>query len=200
MTAVEGEEILRHALHQGLAGWLGETLATATEAQPPPLTTNQFAAACLATEKIEENWPENRQPCPFLANNLCRIYAARPFACRLFLSGERCLPGGEAEMPTAYSGVAVAIGQIIEHLGQRQYWGNMLDVLLALLPRPEYQKIACFVLPERIAEARGRLLAAQALPGFLLDEEEAALAAPLFEAIFQSRVDGKTVEVILNGG
>jgi len=53
--------------------------------------------------------------------------------------------------------------------------------------------------PDKIAAARGRLLTAAPLPGFLLDDEEQALAAPLFDAIFQSRIGGKTVAAILNG-
>jgi len=199
MTAVEGEKILSYALRQGLAEWLGKTLAEAAAAQPPPFTTNQFAAACLAGREMKEEWPENSKPCPFLDHDLCRIYAARPFACRLFLSTGRCPPGGEAEMPPAYPGAASAICQIIEHLGQRRPWGNMLDVLLALLPHPAYREIARLVPPDKIAAARDRLLAAAPLPGFLLDDAEQALAAPLFEAIFQHQVGGKTVATILNG-
>jgi len=199
MTAVEGEKILGYALRQGLAEWLGATLAEADALQPPPFTTNQFAAACLAGREMKEEWPENRAPCLFLDHDLCRIYAARPFACRLFLSTGRCQPGGEAEMPAAYPGAASAICQIIEHLGQRRPWGNMLDVLLALLPHPAYREIARLVPPEKIATARGRLLAAAPLPGFLLDDEEEALAAPLLDGIFQSQVEGKTVAAILNG-
>jgi hypothetical protein len=164
------------------------------------MTTNQFAAACLCGQESEHTWPENQAPCPFLADGLCRIYAARPFACRLFVSTSRCQPDDAATMPADYAGVASAICQVIEHLGQRQYWGNMADVLLALLLRPEYEEIARFVAPKKAMAARARLLVAEPLPGFLLDEREAALAAPLFDAIFASQADGKTVGVILNGG
>jgi len=200
ITAVEGEEILDYARREGLGKWLGETLGNAAETEPSPMTTNQFAAACLCGQETEHTWPANRAPCPFLANDLCRIYEARPFVCRLFVSTNRCQPGGAATMPEGYAGVVSAICQVIEHLGQRQYWGNMADVLLALLARPEYEDIARTVAPQKITEARARLLVAEPLPGFLLDEREAALAAPLFDAIFQSEVDGKTVGAILNGG
>ncbi|HBT97587.1 MAG TPA: hypothetical protein DEB25_08160 [Desulfobulbaceae bacterium] len=200
MTTVEGEEILRYALRQGLEKWLGEALNSTVETAPPPVTTNQFAAACLAGQEIEPEWPANQAPCPVLADDLCRIYTVRPFACRLFVSSQRCRLDGAAVMPAAYTGVVSAICQLIEHLGQRQYWGNMADILLALVTRPGYEKIAYFVAPEKITAARNRLLVAEPLPGFLLDEREAALAAPLFNAIFHSEAGGKTVETILNGG
>lgn len=199
MTAVEGEEILDYALRQGLEEWLGDTLAAIEQAPPPPMTINQFAAACLAGQEVSDQWPANHRPCPFLGDGLCRIYEARPFACRLFLSSRPCQPGGEAEMPEAYPGVASAICQVIEHLGQRRHWGNMADVLLALLTRPAYQTISRRVSPDKIAAARSRLLIAQPLPGFLLDEEEASLASPLFTAIFEREVGGKTIRAILDG-
>ena len=200
MTAVEGEEILRHALRQGMETWLGDTLAAVERPTPPSMTTNQFAAACLAGKETSQEWPTNHKPCPFLDDGLCRIYAARPFACRLFLSTRRCQPGGQAEMPTAYAGVASAICQVVEHLGQRRCWGNMVDVLLSLLTLPAYQTIARRVSSDEIATARGRLLIAQPLPGFLLDERETSLASPLLAAIFDSEVGGKTVGAILGGG
>jgi hypothetical protein len=52
-----------------------------------------------------------------------------------------------------------------------------------------------------MTSGRGNLpsLVAAPLPGFLLDDEEDALAAPLLEAIFQSRIGGRTVAAILNG-
>jgi len=56
-----------------------------------------------------------------------------------------------------------------------------------------------FPVLERFAAARDRLLATAPLPGFLLDNEEEALAAPLLEGIFQSQIEGKTVAATLNG-
>jgi len=200
MSAVEGEEILRFVLRQGCSQWFGETLASAVCATPPRVTTNQFAAACLSEREVDEEWPKNSAPCLFLTDDLCRIYEARPFACRLFLSTSRCQPDDAAAMPAAYPGVASAICQVIEHLGQRQYWGNMTDVLLALLARPEYEDIARFVAPDKITVARGRLLIAEPLPGFLLDDKETALAVPLIDAIFESQVSDKTVATLLDGG
>ncbi len=38
-------------------------------------------------------------------------------------------------MPQSYLGSVTAVSQIIEHLGQKEYWGNMLDVLPALMHR-----------------------------------------------------------------
>ncbi|MDR0477994.1 MAG: hypothetical protein LBH14_08710 [Desulfobulbaceae bacterium] len=68
MTAVEGEEILAYALGQGLAQWLGDTLTACGQTTPPPMTTNQFAAACLAGQETNPVWPANQMPCHFLTD------------------------------------------------------------------------------------------------------------------------------------
>ena len=90
--------------------------------------------------------------------------------------------------------------QIIEHLGQHEYWGNMLDVLPALCDISSYKDIAgLFADPSMIIKARLRTRRARPLPGFLLLAEEQEKISPLFKAIFSTRIDGKRIEDILNG-
>ena len=102
-------------------------------------------------------------------------------------------------MPESYLGAVTAVCQVIEHLGQKEYWGNMLDVLPALMDISENQSIAVHLNTIYCSQARLRTLTAQPLPGFLLDEKEAELAAPLLNEIFATQIEGKSVEDILNG-
>ncbi|MDR3090407.1 MAG: YkgJ family cysteine cluster protein [Desulfobulbaceae bacterium] len=204
ISAVEGEEILRYILEQGLERWLVERLARVGPVAPPPLTTNEFALACLEGREVADDWPKNQWPCPFLEDALCRIYPARPLACRFLLSAQICASDTAALAPAGYPGAATALCQIIEHLGQNDHWGNMLDVLPVLAARRPFQTVAHLPADRLTSRLSGqaattRLRRAKPLPGFLMDEQEAALAAPLLTTIFHSEIDGKSVEDILNG-
>jgi hypothetical protein len=48
-------------------------------------------------------------------------------------------------------------------------------------------------------QGRMRTLTAKPLPGFLLSEEEGPKVAKLLESIFDTEVDGKRIEDVLNG-
>ena len=90
--------------------------------------------------------------------------------------------------------------QLIEHLGQKEYWGNMADVLLALCDIPINSKIAeKLVDPSRIMQARLRTHSARPLPGFLFTEEDEMKIRPLLQSIFTTEIGGKSIEDILNG-
>jgi Fe-S-cluster containining protein len=175
ITAIEGEEILRYVKQQGMEQWIGTKLSRTRPVTPPPMTTNEFARACMENRDIDLDQPANLAPCPFLENGLCQIYPVRPFGCRLFISSVTCSASQPAVVPESYLGAVTAVSQLIEHLGQKEYWGNMLDVLPALLDIVEYQNIALYVDTALSATARIRTLTAQPLPGFLLDEQEATL-------------------------
>lgn len=90
--------------------------------------------------------------------------------------------------------------QLIEHLGQKEYWGNMADVLLALCDISINTKIAELIVdPSRIIQARLRTHSAKPLPGFLFTREDEMKIRPLLRAIFTAEIDGKSIEDILNG-
>jgi Fe-S-cluster containining protein len=201
ITALEGERILDFIRKEGLESWFAERLQMARPTATPLLTTNEYAEACLkGIETDDSDDHEKLAPCPFLNRNCCTIYPVRPFGCRCFASERVCRPGETAILPDSYVAASTAVMQIIEHLGQQEYWGNMLDVLLALCDILSNKKITAF-LPNQtmIIQARLRTRRARPLPGFLLLEEEQEKIAPLLNAIFSTRIEGITINDILNG-
>jgi len=199
ITAVEGEAILRYILSEGMSLWLAEKLASSRSHQPPKMTTNEFASACLQGQDAPPDDHRNLSSCPFLDENLCKIYPVRPFSCRLFISEKTCSAIHPALVSDSYLEATTAVTQIVEHLGQKEYWGNMLDVLPALLDISEFKEIANHLSSTQIIQARMQTLTAKPLPGFLLSEEHILEVSPLLENIFAAEVEGKKIENILNG-
>jgi Fe-S-cluster containining protein len=200
MTALEGEAILRWLVQEDKTDWAANIIGCAPPAQPLRMTTNQFAEACMQNRDIEPDMDHNLSPCPFLAENLCTIYPVRPFSCRLFVSTTSCKSGQAATIPDYYFEAATATSQLIEHLGQKEYWGNMFDVLAALLDISEFRDIGERLNPVLAMQARMRTLTAQPLPGFLLSEENMGPIETLFDRIFNAEVNGRRIEDILNNG
>lgn len=199
ITANEGEEILRYIVAENLADWLIERLARPISHRPATMTTNEFAAACLEGQEVDPGDHGNTAPCPFLEENLCRIYPVRPFSCRVFASMKRCSAWQTALVPDAYFEAATAVTQLVEHVGQKEYWGNMLDVLPALLDISLFREIGDRLGQNLVVAARLRTLTAKPLPGFLLSEEGDGKITQLLEDIFSCQVDGRRLEDILNG-
>ncbi|MGB3210805.1 MAG: YkgJ family cysteine cluster protein [Desulforhopalus sp.] len=199
ITAVEGEAILRFIVAENMSLWLGEKLASLRPHQPPKMTTNDFASACIEGRGVDPGDHHNLSTCPFLEKNLCRIYPVRPFGCRLFVSEKTCSAEQPALVSDHYFEAATAVTQLIEHLGQNEYWGNMLDVLPALLDIGEFREVADHLSSTHIIHARLQTLTAKPLPGFLLSKESTEIVAPLLQSIFAAEVNGKRVEDLLNG-
>jgi len=200
MTAVEGEVVHRLIRENDREGWLAGKLQAKGETERPRMTTNDFAGACLGKgEDVQSEQSGNMYPCPFLEHGCCQIYEVRPFSCRCFASEQRCLSGTSALLPEYYLSASTAVMQIIEHLGQGEYWGNMLDVLSALCDLPENRSCATLLPPSFADQSRIQVIKAKPLPGFLLLDDEMEKIAPLLDAIFTRKVGEKTVESILNG-
>jgi Fe-S-cluster containining protein len=200
ITALEGERILGFIQREGLEQWFTDRLLMSGSIMSSIMTTNEYAEACLhGVEADDPDNPGNSAPCPFLEKNCCGIYPVRPFGCRCFASEQPCTSATTAFLPDYYIAASTASMQIIEHLGQNEYWGNMLDVLPALCDISIYKNIAD-LLPDQamIIQARLRTRRARPLPGFLLLEEEREKIAPLLEAIFSTRIEGKRIDDILN--
>jgi len=199
ITALEGEIILRYVIHNNIEHWFAEKLRQDLTHHRPPMTTNDFARACLQQRDVGISEESSPDPCPFLENNLCRIYPARPFGCRMMISETTCTAQKPAILSDHYLSASTAVAQIIEHLGQKEYWGNMLDVLPALCDISEYSSVARHLTTTAMMQGRLRTLTAKPLPGFLFTEEEEETVAPLLKTIFNTEIKGKRIEDILNG-
>ncbi len=199
ITALEGEIILRYILETDMEQWFAEKLLADKTHQRPKMSTNDFARACLQERDVNVEEVASHDPCPFLEKNICLIYPARPFSCRLMISETKCTTDKPALVPEYYLSGSTAVTQIIEHLGQKEYWGNMLDVLPALCDISEFNRIARYLNNTVIMQARMRTLTAKPLPGFLFTAEEEKTVSPLLQTIFDTEIEGKRIEDILNG-
>ena len=161
MTMLEGELI-----HDYIRSEKPELLATLKNLPANslnPVTTNQFAAACLREEEAEEevdSW--NMTPCVFLQDNCCSIYPVRSFMCRSFGSRVSCDRKGEAEIEPLFLTLNTIILQCIEHLDQGRPWGNMNTILQMVEDKNSGKPVK--QINFRIAEP---------LPGFLIPPDEA---------------------------
>jgi Fe-S-cluster containining protein len=198
ITAVEGELIHRFVREHGKVEWFAAKFQQKAQTRRPELTTNGFAASCLQGEDVEPDSYGSSEPCPFLEEDCCGIYEVRPFSCRCFASTEICRPGVPALVGEHYLSASTAVMQIIEHLGQGEFMGNMLDVLLALCGISENRKYFELLPASMSDQGLANVVKALPLPGFLLLEEEMEKVAPLLEAIFAREVGDRTIEDILN--
>ena len=198
VTAVEGELIHRKIRGQGREEWMARKLQEKGSTQKVQLTTNAFAASCLQGDDVMPVSYGNVEPCPFLEDDCCSIYEVRPFSCRCFISEKQCKPGVPAVIGETYLSASSAVMQIVEHLGQGEYLGNMFDVLLALCDLPENRKYIQLLPASLSDQGRANVTKALPLPGFLLMEEEMEKVGPLLEALFSHKVGDRTIENILN--
>lgn len=200
ITALEGSKIIEFCLENKLESWLAKKLSSQQLTAPPRKTTNEYIATFLEGGEEEKSGIDTTKKCSFLENNTCTIYPVRPFSCRCFVSQKRCDQHGAAQLPNYYLSASMGVMQIIEHLGQFEYWGNMVDVLLSQCDYSSYHKIASALEnPALIMQARLRTLKAKPIPGFSFPKEDIDAISPLFDAIFKTKIGEKSIEQILNG-
>jgi hypothetical protein len=99
----------------------------------PAITTNALAELCAEDEDLpQEDEAFADEKCPLLAQELCSIYALRPFNCRCFISRTPCAEKGYADLDDAVLAVNTLFLQTIEHVDADGCSGNLLDVLAVL--------------------------------------------------------------------
>lgn len=99
----------------------------------PVLTTNALAELCAEDEDLPaENETPANEKCPLLTEDLCSIYASRPFNCRCFISRTPCGEKGYADVDEVTLAVNTLFLQAVEHVDADGCSGNLLDVLEVL--------------------------------------------------------------------
>lgn len=201
VTALEARRIVEFCRLHNRLDWLVDKLGSPNVLDPPKQTTNEYVSATL--QELDPLFEtvrigENDESCPFLEKDICTIYEVRPFSCRCFVSTTPCSTRKAATIPDHYLYGAMVAQQIIEHLGQFNPWGYLTDVLSIEIVRFESDGIPATI-EDRRQTALARILRARPLPGFVIPDSELDRVAPLLQAIFQTPIDTRTIEEILNG-
>ncbi|SDU05284.1 hypothetical protein [Desulfobacula phenolica] len=100
----------------------------------PKMTTNRFARLCVEGKEVpeEENDPSWGK-CPLLADDLCVLYEVRPFGCRALMSQVHCSEKGYAQVPPIVLTFNTLFSQVIEHVDENGFFGNLSDMLTLFL-------------------------------------------------------------------
>lgn len=200
ITALEGQRIIAFSLNQKPAGWLADRLSDLPPVRPAAQTTNEFIKETFANGQSSQPLEHSATPCPFLDDDRCSVYSVRPFSCRCFFSTSHCGDSGSATVPDSHLYGSMAVMQIIEHLGQFEIWGNMTDVLMAILDNSSHHRNSSqSPSGDRMSQSRHNVRLAQPLPGFIIPEKEKEEVNILLRLLFSQKIGNKTIEQILNG-
>jgi Fe-S-cluster containining protein len=130
LTTVEAYKIIMDLESNTKVDWVEKIQQAAAQMHfKPKITTNQLANLCAQGLEPPEEESSEWNPCPFLTNDLCTIYAVRPFGCRCLLSRHDCGTEGYADMDDYVLSVNTVFLQSIEHMDDNGCAGNLLDVL-----------------------------------------------------------------------
>lgn len=192
ITGLEGRKIIeyldQHKRLPELSGILKKRQPP--QQTTPPITTNAFAEYCLKgiepEEPVHEEW--DFTPCPFLHDNCCTIYPARPFGCRAFISTANCSETGSAEIEPLAITINTVFTQLVEHLAYGDKWGKMLDILDCYHPHEQ---------PRTAEPPESRLRDAKRLPGLVACEEEKKTITALLGGIMAKSINNEPTKTIL---
>jgi hypothetical protein len=150
LATLEGYQIVSHLLFHDQMKFLERLKADVSLPRfQPRTTTNQIARLCAAGNDIPaEEIDSDGGVCPLLKDNLCRIYAVRPFGCRCLVSRKNCAQTGCAEVDDFLLSVNTVFLQYIEHIDMKGRSGNLTDVLLWLESEKNRQAYRRGDLPE----------------------------------------------------
>jgi len=134
VTTLEGYKIIQYLTENHKSDLIEKIKAEYHKARfQPRITTNHLAEICMQGEDApEEESLAEWGACPFLQDNECPLYPARPFGCRCFVSEQICMEQGEAVVNPFVITVNNLFLQYIEHIDLQGYFGNLSDILLFL--------------------------------------------------------------------
>ncbi|MCU0558609.1 MAG: hypothetical protein MUD16_00245 [Desulfobacterales bacterium] len=186
VTTIEAFKV-RTALFPGEWSRLSERLSAHAGIKRfrPRLTTNTLAALCAEGGQPP---PENEEappiPCPLLTEELCSIYALRPFNCRCFTSRVPCAREGTAEVEEFALSLNTVCLQTIEHLDSDGCSGNLLDVLAVM---DDERKRAAYAAGTLACGAAG-LIGNRPMRVLMLPPEHRARMEPFLRKLREIRV------------
>jgi hypothetical protein len=184
LTTVEGYKIIKKWESEGNTQWI-EKIEQASK-QPHfqlKITTNQLANMCAAgiEPPAEENTGWNI--CPFLTDDLCPLYTARPFGCRCLVSRHDCGKEGYAEIDDFVLSVNTLFLQTIEHMDAGGCTGNLLDMLGVMAVKENRQAYA-----DRKWECLSAgLIANQPLKVLMIPPEHRTKMEPILQSLQEIR-------------
>jgi len=185
LTTVEGYKIIKQLQSEGAAGWI-EKIELASK-QPHfqlKITTNQLANMCA--EGIEPPAEENTgwNLCPFLTDDLCPLYTARPFGCRCLVSRHDCGKEGYADMDDFVLSVNTLFLQTIEHMDADGCTGNLLDMLGVLAVEENRQAYE----DKRLKCSTAGLIANHPLKVLMIPPEHRTRMEPILNSLQEIRI------------
>ncbi len=160
----------------------------------PSITLNELAGYCLRKEEPPEQEVDHaHEPCPLLENGKCSVYDVRPFACRCLWSEDICAKHGEAVMDPVLVSLNGVFEQTIEHIDTGGLYGNLLDLVSALVLRQTKDGYrAGRPLPEQ-----SHLLETRANPGFLVPPLHRPTVIKVLNRLWEQRIGGLTFREVL---
>ncbi|RJQ68896.1 MAG: YkgJ family cysteine cluster protein [Desulfobacteraceae bacterium] len=134
LTTLEAGLILAHWQAQGQPPPLADLEAAVRRPRfRPTLTINGLAELCAQGKEVpDETADPGNGPCPLLKDDLCSVYAVRPFGCRAMQSQSDCGRSGAADMPEWILSTNTLFLQYIEAADIPGISGNLADILLFL--------------------------------------------------------------------
>jgi Fe-S-cluster containining protein len=134
LTSLEGQLLIQYLNTREPDQWRQSLSAAARLSRfQPKVTINQLADLCMRDDPIpEEEMDPQATPCRLLKDNICTVYAVRPFGCRAMLSSVVCTQKSVAEMPEFVLTVNNVFLQYLEAADHQGISGNLIDVLLYL--------------------------------------------------------------------
>ncbi|MGB5158561.1 hypothetical protein [Desulfobacterium sp. N47] len=133
MTSVEGYKIIRHIISEDKTHLFEKIKASsALQRFKPEITINGLADLSMEEDDLPEEIKTPIGRCPLLVNNACSVYPDRPFACRCFISTENCEKNECAIIDDYVLTINNIFLQVIEHVDQDGFTGNLTDILLFL--------------------------------------------------------------------
>jgi hypothetical protein len=194
LTTVEGYKIINKLEADGNTQWIEKIEQASLKPHfQLKITTNQLADICAAgiEPPVEENTGWNR--CPFLTDDLCPLYTARPFGCRCLVSRHDCGKEGYAEVDDFVLSVNTLFLQTIEHLDADGCTGNLLDLLVAMALKENRQAYADGKLKCRPAG----LIANQPLKVLMIPPEHRTKMEPILKSLQEIRTRAQSFFLFL---